>query len=101
MSRRFFPVAHLVVFLGCSWQQTLLAQSRPKERREFLPPPFDRYFERRVRELSFPEWQTKITATNWPALQKEWRQQLQRMLGLDPWPKSAPLNPVMTGTVFG
>src|SRR5438105_3962035 len=80
---------------------TLLAQSPPKEPREFLPPPFDRYFERRVAELSRPDWQNEITRENWPTVQAAMRKQLQRMLGLDPWPARAELKPVITGTLQG
>ena len=79
----------------------LLAQSPRKEPREFVPPPFDRYFERRVAELSSADWQKEITAANWPARQTTMRAQLQRMLGLDPWPARGELGAVITGTVPG
>ncbi|MEI9897951.1 MAG: alpha/beta hydrolase family protein [Chthoniobacter sp.] len=77
------------------------AQTPKKEPREFLPPPFDQYCTRRVEELSSTDWQKGITAENWPAKQAEMRQQLQRMLGLDPWPARGDLHPVITGTVAG
>ncbi len=78
-----------------------LAQTPPREPRELLPAPFDKYFERRVAELSRPDWAKDITAENWPARQAQMRQQLQRMLGLDPWPAREDLKPVITGTVKG
>src|SRR5882757_4408079 len=84
-----------------AWPLILHAQSSKKEPREFLPPPFDQYCARRVTELSSPDWQKGITAENWPARQTEMRQQLQRMLGLDPWPARSDLHPVITGTVDG
>jgi len=71
------------------------------EPREFLPPPFDKYFQRRVAELSRSDWQNDITPANWPERQAQMRQQLQRMLGLDPWPARGDLKPVITGTVAG
>lgn len=72
-----------------------------KEPREQIPPPFDSYLTRRVAELSADRWQEKITAENWPAERTEMRAQLQRMLGLDPWPERGDLKPVITGTVQG
>ena len=87
--------------LMCCGGQILLAQTPAKEAREFLPPPFDRYFERRVTELSSADWQRDITRENWPATQAKMRGQLQRMLGLDPWPARGALHPVVTGTVAG
>ncbi|MGB8170932.1 MAG: alpha/beta hydrolase family protein [Chthoniobacteraceae bacterium] len=77
------------------------AQTVPREPREMLPPPLDEYFARRVGELSRPDWAKDITAENWPARQAQMRQQLQRMLGLDPWPARGDLKPVITGTVKG
>ncbi|HSI14380.1 MAG TPA: alpha/beta hydrolase family protein, partial [Chthoniobacter sp.] len=47
------------------------------------------------------DWQKGIRPENWPARQKEMRQQLQRMLGLDPWPERGDLHPVITGKVDG
>ncbi len=76
------------------------AQS-PREPRELIPPPFDAYFQRRVAELSREDWRKEITPENWPAKQAEMRRQLQRMLGLDPWPARGDLLPVITGTVQG
>jgi dienelactone hydrolase len=72
-----------------------------REPREFLPPPFDKYFARRVAELSRPDWQNDITPENWPARQAQMRRQLQRMLGLDPWPARGDLMPIVTGVVAG
>ncbi|MCX7887151.1 MAG: alpha/beta hydrolase family protein [Verrucomicrobiae bacterium] len=72
-----------------------------KEPREFLPTPWNLYFERRVAELSSPDWLAQITSNNWPTLQAKMRTQLQQMLGLDPWPQRTPLHPVITGTVPG
>jgi dienelactone hydrolase len=34
---------------------------------------------------------------DWQTRRSEYRRQLQEMLGLDPWPERAPLNPVVTG----
>ncbi len=80
----------------------VLALAAPtRESREFLPSPWDRYFARRVAELSSADWLTEITAANWPARQATMRAQLQRMLGLDPWPERGPLGAVVTGAVPG
>ena len=79
----------------------LIAQTPAGEAREFLPAPFDRYFQRRVAELSGDDWQKEITPENWPARQTTMRAQLQRMLGLDPWPERTELKPVVTGIVQG
>jgi dienelactone hydrolase len=78
-----------------------IAQTAPREPRELLPAPFDKYFALRVAELSSADWQKDITPENWPARQAEMRRQLQRMLGLDPWPARGDLKPVITGTVKG
>jgi dienelactone hydrolase len=85
----------------CGVAQSVHGQSAVKEAREFLPAPFDRYCERRVAELSRPDWQNDITAETWPAIQARMRKQLQGMLGLDPWPAREELHPVITGTVPG
>lgn len=77
------------------------AQTPKKEPREFLPAPFDQYLAHRVAALSSVDWQKGITPETWPARQKEMRQQLQRMLGLDPWPERGDLHPVITGKVEG
>ncbi len=77
------------------------AQTPPREPREWAPAPFDQYFERRVAELARPDWAKDITKDNWPARQAEMRRQLQRMLGLDPWPERGDLHPAITGTVKG
>ena len=79
----------------------LCAQTVKKEPRESLPAPFDNYLRRRGAELSSADWSKEITPANWPAKQTEMRQQLQGMLGLDPWPAKGALNPVITGTVPG
>src|SRR3954471_8568648 len=80
----------------------LLAQAQePKLPREFVPPPFDTYFEQRVAELSKPDWQIGVTKENWPARQAVMRKELQGMLDLDPWPERGDLKPVITGTVDG
>jgi hypothetical protein len=76
-------------------------QKPASERREFLPPPFDRYIERRVAELSSATWLDEITPGNWPEKQAAMRRQLQSMLGLDPWPARGDLQPAITGTVQG
>ncbi|MBM3860319.1 MAG: acetylxylan esterase [Verrucomicrobia bacterium] len=87
----------------CVWLCIVLSANAAatKEPREFLPQPFDRYFERRVAELSSADWLAEITPQNWPQRHATMRAQLQRMLGLDPWPERTPLNPVITGTVEG
>jgi hypothetical protein len=77
------------------------AQTPIREPREMIPTPFDRYLERRVAEVAGADWQRDITKENWPAKQQEMRAQLQRMLGLDPWPERSPLQPTITGTVEG
>ncbi|MDQ3622563.1 MAG: acetylxylan esterase [Verrucomicrobiota bacterium] len=87
--------------LLCAGAQRLLAQPPPAGSREFLPPPFDRYMQRRVAELSQADWQAGVTRENWPKVQSTMRRQLQGMLGLDPWPERAELKPVITGTVPG
>lgn len=79
----------------------VFAQKAPREPREMLPPPFDQYLARRVAELSSADWQKDITAANWPSRQAEMRRQLQRMLGLDPWPARGDLRPEITGIVQG
>ncbi len=96
-----FPRSLLVILSLASSISGALAQTSPREPRELLPAPFDKYFERRVAELSRPEWANDITPENWPARQAQMRQQLQRMLGLDPWPARGDLQPVITGTVKG
>lgn len=99
--RHMPPVRFLLLaFVACSAASSL-AQTVPREPREMMPPPFDQYFERRVAELSKPDWAKDITPENWPARQAEMRHQLQRMLGLDPWPARSDLQPVITGTVKG
>ena len=85
------------LLLVCGAARSLLAQSPAKEPREFLPPPFDRYSERRVAELSSADWQRDITPETWPATQAKMRGQLQRMLGLDPWPLRELLLTLFTG----
>src|SRR5690349_24813100 len=79
----------------------LFAEAPAKEPREMLPAPFDAYIARRVAELSSSDWRKDVTQENWPAKQAEMRAQLQRMLGLDPWPARGDLKPVVTGTVPG
>ena len=78
-----------------------LAQAPKREPREFLPAPFDRYLERRVREISSADWSGTVTRENHLALQTADRARLQRMLGLDPWPERTPLQPQITGTIEG
>lgn len=77
------------------------AQTTRKEPREMIPPPFDQYLARRVAELSSADWAKDVTRENWPAKQTEMRRDLQRMLGLDPWPARGDLKPVITGTIEG
>ena len=89
------------LLLLLAFAATIHAQSPNKEPREFLLPPFDRYLAHRVTELSSTDWRKDITRENWPAKQTEMRAQLQRMLGLDPWPARGDLKPVITGTVAG
>jgi dienelactone hydrolase len=78
-----------------------VAQNNVREPREYLPPPFAELLQRRVAELSKPDWLNKITRENWPATQAKMRHELQSMLGLDPWPERTPLNPVIAGAVTG
>src|SRR5580765_3587701 len=87
---------------ACAPLAVFCGETKPvKEPRDFLPVPFDRYFERRVKELSEAPWQNDITIENWPATQADMREKLQRMLGLDPYPERTPLNATITGTVNG
>ncbi len=67
--------------------------------REFIPPPFDEYFARRVAELSASNWTQEITRENWPERQAAMRKQLQGMLGLDPWPERTDLQTTIVGTI--
>ena len=46
------PAFLFLSLMGLCCLPELAAQAPPKESREFLPSPFDRYFERRVAELS-------------------------------------------------
>jgi dienelactone hydrolase len=101
LSRMSLPGMRLVLSLVFAFASIAGAQSPKKEPREFLPAPFDQYLSRRVTELSSADWRKGITRENWPAKQAEMRAQLQRMLGLDPWPARGALNPVVTGTVPG
>jgi len=97
-----FDFVALIAVLMSGAATSLLAQTASKEQsREFLPPPWDRYFARRVAELSSAAWQKEITRENWPAAQAKLRGELQHMLGLDPWPARGALNPQVTGTVQG
>lgn len=91
----------LRLLLAFSFAPIAVSQTSPKEAREFLPEPFDHYFQQRVAELSDPEWQNDITNENWPAKQTRMRKQLQGMLGLDPWPERNDLKPVIVGTLEG
>ena len=95
------PAIRIFVLGICGVAQSVHGQSAAKEAREFLPAPFDRYCERRVAELSRPDWQNDITSETWPAIQARMRKELQGMLGLDPWPAREELHPVITGTVPG
>jgi len=87
-------------FLFLSLCASAVAQT-PREPREQIPAPFHGYFQRRVAALSREDWRAEITRENWRAKQAEMRGQLQRMLGLDPWPARGELQPVITGTVPG
>lgn len=97
----FLPTALLAFIAALGFAPCASAQTAKKEPREFLPPPFDRYIQRRVQELSSAKWQDSITRENWPETRATLRRQLQRMLGLDPWPERGPLNAVVTGSVDG
>ncbi|EDY18096.1 conserved hypothetical protein [Chthoniobacter flavus Ellin428] len=97
----FLPKFFLAALALLALTTALPAQTPKHEPREFLPAPFDQYCARRVAELSSTDWQKDITPENWPAKKTEMRQQLQRMLGLDPWPARDDLHPVITGTVQG
>jgi dienelactone hydrolase len=80
---------------------TVAAQTLKREPREMIPAPFDRYLAGRVAEVAGADWQSDVTKESWPTKQQEMRDQLQRMLGLDPWPERTPLQPTITGTVDG
>jgi dienelactone hydrolase len=94
-SSRLFPL------IAAVWLPLCAGAAETRQPREFIPPPFDAYFQKRVAELSSPDWSKDITPETWPAKQAEMRKQLQRMLGLDPWPERGDLKPVVTGTVPG
>lgn len=91
--------AVLVLKLICS--SILSAQAPPALTRDYLPPPFEEYIERRVAELSGHDWLDEAAVAKWPAKQAAMRGQLRHMLGLDPWPAKTPLNPVVTGRTEG
>ncbi len=91
----------LLLLLASLGASPLFAQAPVKEPQELIPAPFDRYFEKRVAELSGDAWQNEITRENWPETQARMRHELQRMLGLDPWPARGPLSPVITGKIQG
>lgn len=59
----------------------------------------DAYFARRVESLSkrTAENIANVTKENWEQLRPQWRQQLQEMLGLMPWPERTELEPTVTG----
>jgi hypothetical protein len=114
MSPRCLILVTLAASLSCAYAQSPqtppsspsapappIPSRQPHEPREFLPTPFDKYFARRVAELSRPDWQNDITPENWSARRAKMRQQLLRMLGLDPWPARGNLMPVVTGVVAG
>ncbi|MES2468913.1 MAG: dienelactone hydrolase family protein [Verrucomicrobiota bacterium] len=90
----------LLLLLG-GGAQPVAAQGLEKLPPDFTPPPFDQYFKQRVTELSDPGWLEEITPGNWPEKHKAMRQELQEMLGLNPWPERTPLKPVLTGKVPG
>lgn len=96
-----FSRSRLLVAVCFASALPLLAQAPKREPRELIPPPFDKYLERRVAEIAAVDWQKDITAANWPERQAKMRAELQRMLGLDPWPARGDLKPVITGTVKG
>ena len=75
--------------------------AEPRQPRELMPPPFDAYFQRRVKEISSRDWTADVTPENWPQRHAEMRAQLQRMLGLDPMPERGDLKPVIAGKVEG
>ncbi|MEZ4777637.1 MAG: prolyl oligopeptidase family serine peptidase [Bacteroidia bacterium] len=57
------------------------------------------YFEAQTRKLELNTQSELSHITDWPAFQKQSREQLLEMLGLSPMPEHTPLNPVITGTI--
>ncbi|MEO8354210.1 MAG: CocE/NonD family hydrolase [Chthoniobacteraceae bacterium] len=89
----------LFTFFAIGLAISPVAVAADPQSREFIPPPFDEYFARRVAELSAPNWIQDITKENWPERQAAMRKQLQGMLGLDPWPERTDLKATIVGTV--
>ncbi|MEZ6134727.1 MAG: alkaline phosphatase D family protein [Pirellulaceae bacterium] len=59
------------------------------------------YTAQRTRQLeknSLDELAT-VTRDTWPATQRQWRSELQEMLGLSPWPEKTDLKTTVTGTI--
>lgn len=57
------------------------------------------YFEAQTRKLEINTQSELSHIADWPAFQKQSREQLLEMLGLSPMPKRTPLKPVITGTI--
>ncbi len=62
------------------------------------PRPWDQYLQARTTALATNSQieLSQVTAANWPETQKQWRAQLQEMLGLMPWPERTELKPKVT-----
>jgi dienelactone hydrolase len=59
----------------------------------------DRYFAQRTAELRTTCLTPYRKLDDWTGARPELQRQLREMLGLDPWPKRTPLNPVITGHI--
>ncbi len=94
-------LSRLLPVLVCCGASPLSAQTPERPPWNEIPAPFDQYLAHRVTEISSDDWISELTPENWPEKRAEMRGQLQRMLGLDPWPERTPLNPVTTGRVEG
>jgi dienelactone hydrolase len=85
--------------LAAAFSCSALSAAEPRQPRELIPPPFDAYFERLVKEQASTAWSADVTPENWPQRHAEMRAQLASMLGLDPMPPRGDLKPVITGPV--
>ena len=70
--------------LAAAHAVSVFAQNNAREPRETMPPPFAELFQRRVADLSKPDWLNDITRENWPAMQSKMRRELQSMAAAKP-----------------
>lgn len=57
------------------------------------------YFQQELDRLHADAGPAPATLEQWTSRREAYRQQLQEMLGLAPWPERTPLNPVVTGKI--